>query len=112
MYEEPHHAQQPNSGERFAHAVDTTERQHVQELTWALLDDALCDAEFVDLERRMLNDASARTEYLRCMQLHAGLAAHFARTEPRADTTQDAPILGSLAVDMTFPGSTEAGQPT
>jgi hypothetical protein len=76
------------------------------ELTWALLDEELTEAEMGELEHLLRTDGTARESYVRCMQLHADLASHFAPPGKGAPTSaaKGTPILGFLTMDTPFPG--------
>jgi hypothetical protein len=58
-------------------ADDATVRERVQELTWALLDEAITEDEKSLLDTLLLSDDKARRCYLECVTLHADLMAHF-----------------------------------
>ncbi|MEX0867619.1 MAG: hypothetical protein WD030_09690 [Pirellulales bacterium] len=49
--------------------------ERVEELTWALVDDHIDEAEIAQLETLLLENESARKTYVECMQMHADL--HF-----------------------------------
>lgn len=71
----------------------------VHELTWALLDEHISDAEMAELETLLKGEKEARDAYVRCVQMHVDLTLHFQPhaapqfTPPAAKT----PVLGMLA---------------
>jgi hypothetical protein len=76
------------------------------ELTWALLDEQISDAEMSELDLLLRTEGTARDSYIRCMQLHAELASHFAppaKSSP-SSTTIATPILGFLNMETPFTG--------
>ncbi len=76
-----------------------------QELTWALMDELITDAEMSELEEMLRTDKSARDGYVRCMQLHADLATHFAPpSDSQSAGKQLTPILGFLGTDASLTG--------
>jgi hypothetical protein len=76
---------------------DTGPIPRVHELTWALVDEQITDAQMEELETLLLGDSVARNAYVRCMQLHADLASHFVmQVEPDDKTATKTPILGFL----------------
>ena len=77
-------------------AGDELDRAH--ELSWALLDDHITDAELSELDQLLRTDPKARDSYFRCVQLHAELASHFAPQDKNANKTgaKGTPILGFL----------------
>lgn len=100
------------SVEPSVHEVASARLERVQELTSAMLEDVISDAEFAELERLLLEDESARASYLHSVQLHADLAAHFAPpAEQRPATTTTIPILSSLGDGLTITGSAAVSQP-
>lgn len=78
------------------------------ELSWALLDGHISDENRAELEKLLLEDATARESYIRCAQLHAELATFFAapKSTPGKSSTST-PVLGFLAEN--FP---QFGTPT
>jgi hypothetical protein len=81
---------------QHGHANNT---EHVQSLTWALLDDLITEEELSELGNRLTNDEHARREYTRCVQLHADLQSAFAGPPSSIpDTTKPSktPVLGFL----------------
>jgi hypothetical protein len=77
-------------------AGDELDRAH--ELSWALLDEHISEAEMSELEQLLLTDAKARDSYFRCTQLHGDLASHFT-PQDKSSTKSSAkgmPILGFL----------------
>jgi hypothetical protein len=88
---------------RAKSAADRTVLERVQELTWAMLDEQISDDEFRLLENLLLSDDDARDTYVNCIQLHAGLMAHYLpRTIPAAASGSKSPVLGLL--DTSAPG--------
>ncbi len=51
--------------------------ERVEELTWALVDDHIDEAEVAQLEKLLLEHESARKTYVECMQMHADLHLMF-----------------------------------
>ncbi len=66
---------------------------NTQELVWALLDDQISDANFAELEERLLADKAARETYIHCVQMHADLTTHFSE---KAGQQTGTPVLGFL----------------
>lgn len=71
----------------------------VHELTWALLDEQISDAEMAELEALLKGEKEARDAYVRCVQMHVDLTLHFnpdagPKFAPPATKT---PVLGMLA---------------
>jgi hypothetical protein len=86
----------PNDRENRT-SPDSSELDRVQELTWALLDEQIADDEKSWLESALSSSAEARDTYLRCVQIHTDLMAHFSKTT--ATTAKPAaisPVLGFL----------------
>jgi hypothetical protein len=54
----------------------------VQELAWAKLDELIDDDEIRLRDNLLLSGNRARETYVRCVQMHAGLLAHFATPSP------------------------------
>lgn len=93
----------PRNPKRRGDHVENTNRDilnrvdRIRDLTWALLDDQISDAEVAELERMLEEDSTARANYLRCVQLHTDLAGHFAPPTPERDRKKTTtPILGFL----------------
>jgi hypothetical protein len=85
----------------FAHSqnVHGNNTEHVQALTWALLDDLITEEEMSELGNRLTNDDHARQEYIRCIQLHADLQSAFAghsSSITNISTAPKTPVLGFL----------------
>ncbi|MEX2168026.1 MAG: hypothetical protein WD851_01835 [Pirellulales bacterium] len=55
--------------------ADPTER--VREITWALVDDHIKDAEWSELQTLLTDSTKARLAYIEAMQLHTDLLYHF-----------------------------------
>jgi hypothetical protein len=89
------------SGEQ---AEDSGKLDRTHELTWALLDESITDAELSELEQLLRTDKTARESYTRCMQLHAELAWHFAPPAKDASVPKGVPILGFLNADVPMTG--------
>jgi hypothetical protein len=72
--------------------------ERVQELSWSLLDDLITEEEMAALEGLLRTDENARSEYVRCIQLHADLQSKFAAKPSSTATppTARTPVLGSL----------------
>ena len=76
--------------------------ERVRELTWALLDEQISSDEKTLLETLLLSCDEARKMYVECVQLHAGLADHFAdrSATQKPSTATTSPILGFLNAGM------------
>ena len=93
------------------HTDDAVALNQVEELTWALLDDNATEADVARLQSLLASSASARQDYLRCIELHVGLHDHFADVAPPSDKPAAAaksPILGflnagTLPLDLNVP---------
>jgi hypothetical protein len=85
---------------------DSSKLDRTHELTWALLDEQITDAEMSELDLLLRTDGTARESYVRCMQLHADLASRFAPREKTPSTagTKATQILGFLKMDTPFTG--------
>jgi hypothetical protein len=86
-------------------ADEATVRERVQELTWALLDEAITEDEKSLLDTLLLSDDTARRCYLECVMLHADLLANFSEKPitPEARTSGVLGFLGGAPTD--FPSS-------
>src|SRR5262245_34544535 len=86
----------------------------VHELTWALLDEQISEAELTQLEGLLRDDTTARDAYVRCVQMHVDLTLHFQPqavpqfTPPGSKT----PVLGMLADGLPQIGSPQVGDAT
>jgi hypothetical protein len=89
------------SGEQ---AGDPGALDRTRELTWALLDEHITDAEMTELQQLLRTDKTARESYVRCVQLHAELAWHFTRPAKGASVAKGTPILGFLSPDVLTTG--------
>ena len=89
------------SGEQ---ADDSGKLDRTHELTWALLDESITDAEMTELEQLLRTDNTARESYTRCMQLHAELAWHFTPPAKGTSLPKGTPILGFLSADVLTTG--------
>src|SRR4051812_42312242 len=89
------------SGEQ---ADDSGKLDRTHELTWALLDESITDAEMTELEQLLRTDKRARESYARCMQLHAELAWHFNLPAKDAPVPKGTPILSFLSPDVLTTG--------
>jgi hypothetical protein len=74
----------------------------VHELTWALVDEQITDAQMEELEALLLGDSIARDAYVRCMQLHADLSTEFKK--PTQPATKPTPVLGFLGDGASLSG--------
>jgi hypothetical protein len=87
----------------------------VHELTWALLDEQISDAEMAELETLLKGEKEARDAYLRCVQMHVDLTLHYNPssipqfTAPAAKKT---PVLSMLADGLPQIGSPQVGDAT
>ena len=77
-------------------AHDATVQERVQELTWALVDEQINEDEMRLLDSLLLSDDAARDTYVRCVQLHTDLLAHFADASKQPAGGQ-APVIGFLS---------------
>jgi hypothetical protein len=88
----------PQFSEPFDGENEDSQLDRTHELAWALLDDHITADERAELEKLLLEDATARESYIRCAQLHAELASFFADPNPaRGQTKLRTPVLGFLA---------------
>ena len=78
--------------------LNTSELDRVQELTWAMLDEHIADEEKAWLDSTLCSSAEARCVYLRCVQIHTELMAHFsAPGKPAGEqSAAKSPVLGFL----------------
>ncbi|MCC7474878.1 MAG: hypothetical protein IT425_05745 [Pirellulales bacterium] len=76
-----------------------------QELVWALLDDHISDADFAELEERLLADKDARETYIQCVQLHAELLDHFKGGAAKPVAEQVLGFLGSATPTTSTPSN-------
>jgi hypothetical protein len=76
----------------------TPQNERVRELTWALLDDLITEEEMTALNGLLKADERARSEYLRCIQLHTDLQSQFAvNLSPTVETSSaKMPVIGLL----------------
>ncbi len=83
-------------------AEDSGKLDRTHELTWALLDEHISDAEMTELEQLLRTDKTARESYVRCMQLHAELAWQFTSSAQKSSPAlpKGTPILGFLNADL------------
>jgi hypothetical protein len=75
---------------------DTGSLDRTHELTWALLDERITDAEMSELVALLRSDKAARESYIRCIQLHSDLAFHFAPPQDAKPAKQSTRVLGFL----------------
>jgi hypothetical protein len=77
-----------------------------RELSWALFDEHIDDVEFAELEQILLSDKPARENYIRCAQLHADLASHFAipPSDSKSSSAKKTPVLGFLTGGLPLTG--------
>jgi hypothetical protein len=70
----------------------------VESLSWALLDEQITDDEIGLLDTLLLSDASARSAYVGCVQLHNDLLFHFGDEKKVAAgaLATKSPVLGFL----------------
>lgn len=82
--------------------LEAGEFDRTHELTWALLDERITDAEITELENLLRTDKKALESYTRCMQLHADLACHFAppAKNPSSKLPPGLPISGLFNADL------------
>lgn len=71
--------------------------EQAEEMIWNLLDDNLPESDAVQLETLIKEHDQIRELYLDCVQLHADLTGHFAKS-PKLNLppTPSTPVLGSL----------------
>jgi hypothetical protein len=77
---------------------DSERASRVRELTWALLDDTITEEEMATLNGLLQTEPAARSEYLRCIQLHGDLYSEFA-ARPASSAqlaSTKTPVLGFL----------------
>jgi hypothetical protein len=91
----------PNDNDEVSPAAqqgDGGPNERIQLLTWALLDELISDEEMSALDGLLLSDAAARSEYLRCVELHADLHSHFAEKPSTSAQPSETkiPVLGFL----------------
>jgi hypothetical protein len=68
----------------------------VRELTWAMVDDFITDAEWSELQQHLNNSAEARLAYIEAIQLHSDLLYHF-KEPPLSDSESNtSSVLGFL----------------
>jgi hypothetical protein len=67
----------------------------VETLSWALVDEQITKDEIGLLDTLLLSDTSARSTYVKCMQLHTDLLFHFQERQP-ATAMAKTPVLGFL----------------
>ena len=75
--------------------------QETEALIWDLLDERLDDAGFARLSRSLEANATVRSRYMECVQLHVDLHEHFGRQA--LDAKEQA---GGTAVLTDLPGVT------
>jgi hypothetical protein len=98
MAKQDHDARPNDCAQPAQPSGNSSELDRVQELTWALLDEQIGDNDKAWLESALASSAEARTTYLRCVQIHADLSAHFAALGQPASAKPDtkSPVLGFL----------------
>lgn len=75
--------------------VDPKER--VRELTWALVDERIENAQWSELQKLLTDSVDARGAYIEAIQLHSDLLFHFKNQQANdAKQEKETPILGSL----------------
>src|SRR4051812_38758288 len=86
--------------------VDSAELDRTYELAWALFDEQISDAEMAELEGLLRGEKTARESYIRCVQLHADLASHFAGAakSAKASDPKKPPVLGFLNCGIPLTG--------
>jgi hypothetical protein len=80
-------------GRAFSRPADSTER--VRELTWAVVDDHIEDAEWNELQKLLTDSAESRLAYIEAIQLHTDLLFHFKEQSGDSNKESD-PVLGFL----------------
>ena len=83
-------------GREYSRSSDPTNR--VQELTWAMVDDHLADAEWSELQKLLTDSAESRHAYIDAIQLHTDLLFHFQNQSAREvlPVEESTPVLGFL----------------
>jgi hypothetical protein len=91
-----------NSEAIASQSGDAALPDHVEELTWALLDERITQDEMALLNQLLFRNDKARDTYIRCVQLHTDLQAQFAKPRLQAGATAPAksPVLGFLNSGM------------
>jgi hypothetical protein len=87
----------PNDHSAAQQPGQSTDLERVQELTWALLDEQIADEDKAWLESALSSSAEARGMYVRCVQIHTDLMAHFSKnavTTAKPESTSQ--VLGFL----------------
>ena len=112
MGQSPQNADDSNDFAEDEFAGIESQLDNTQELVWALLDDQISDANFAELEERLLADKTARETYIGCVQMHVDLTTHFATpTEQRESTKTTTSVLGFLGEGLPTTGTPQANQP-
>jgi hypothetical protein len=81
----------------------------VHDLTWALLDEQITDAEMAELEALLRGDEEARDAYVRCVQMHVDLTLHY---NPQSIPQFKPPATKSPVLGMLAEGLPQMGMPT
>lgn len=68
----------------------------VRELTWAMVDDHITDAEWSELQQHLANSAESRLAYIEAIQLHTDLLFHFKQDRPASSKQEPNTVLGFL----------------
>lgn len=99
-------ADSANNREELNVGDDLQPIDRTQELSWALFDEHINDIEMAELEQILLSDKPARENYIRCAQLHADLASHFAipASGSQATGAKKTPVLGFLTGGVPLTG--------
>jgi hypothetical protein len=112
MGQSPQNADDSNDFADDEFAGLESQLDNTQELVWALLDEHISDANFAELEERLLADKAARETYIHCVQMHVDLTTHFApSTEPREASKTATSVLGFLGEGLPTSGTPQANQP-
>ena len=75
-------------------SLDPVER--VRELTWALVDDHIEDADWTELQKLLTDSPESRLAYLEAMQLHTDLLYRFKDQQDDGSIKQETTVLSFL----------------
>jgi hypothetical protein len=77
-----------------------------QALIWALLDEQICESDFVRLEGMLRSDAEVRRLYVQCVQMHIDLQQWFSRNAAAGSGSSSGIVL-----EMPLPGESPVADP-